>query len=93
MTIHTVDHPDSRTHRLARPSGHVYTRGSVERALTHHFGQGSATGWSSNGKGGYLVACSKVGVVELRTLREAALFVIAAAEKASRVRRGTSPDN
>ncbi len=69
--------------RLDRPSGYRYNRGSVERALTHHFDEGF-TGWSPNGKGGYLVSTG-IGIVELKTLREAALFVIAASEKQRRI--------
>ncbi len=65
--------------RLSRPSGYQYNRGSVERALTLHFTEGYK-GWTSNAKGGYLIHTG-IGIVELRTLREAALFVIAAAEK------------
>jgi hypothetical protein len=71
--------------RLSRPSGYQYDRGSVERALTHHFTAGHK-GWTSTEKGGYLVT-TDIGITELKTLREAALFVIAAAEKGRRVER------
>lgn len=71
--------------RLSRPSGYQYNRGSVERALTYHFGEGDR-GWTSTEKGSYLVITG-IGIVELKTLREAALFAIAAAEKGRRLER------
>jgi hypothetical protein len=71
---------------LARPSGHRYNRASVERGLTVHFGEGGPQGWSRNGGAGYLVPTS-IGIVELKTLREAALFAIACAEKSRRLQR------
>lgn len=69
--------------RLSRPSGYQYNRESVERALTHHFTEGHK-GWTSNAKGGYLVTTG-IGIIELKTLRETALFAIAAAEKGRRL--------
>lgn len=68
--------------KLSRLSGHRYNRESVERALTLHFG-GT---WATNGKGGYTISAG-IGIVELKTLREAALFVVAAAEKERRIRQ------
>jgi hypothetical protein len=71
--------------RLSRPSGYQYNRDSVERALTHHFTAGHK-GWTSNAKGGYTIY-TEVGIIELRTLREAALVAIACAEKGRRLER------
>lgn len=74
---------------LARPSSHTYNRASVERGLTIHFGEGGPQGWSRNGGAGYLIPTS-IGIVELKTLREAALFAIACAEKVRRLSREAS---
>lgn len=63
-----------------------YSRSSVERALDHHFGTTPYTGWQADGKGGYSIS-SGIGIIRLRTLREAWLFVIASAEKARRLDR------
>lgn len=72
--------------RLERPSGYKYSRASVERALTHHFGATPYNSWQPNGKGGYTISTG-IGIFELKTLREAVLFVVAAAEKERRMLR------
>lgn len=66
---------------LCRPNSYRYTRESIERALTHHFGN---TGIWLRSKNGYILTTG-IGIVELKTLREAALFVIAMAEKERRM--------
>lgn len=55
-----------------------YNRESVERGLTAHFGQGGEQGWSRYEKG-YVIPTGK-GLVRLKSVREAALFCIAAKE-------------
>lgn len=69
---------------LHRLPAHKYNRGSVERGLTHHFGEGHF-GWMRDGKG-YSVHTG-IGILRLATLREAALVVIACAEKERRMER------
>lgn len=67
------------------PSGtsHRYTRESVERALTVHVGEGGARGWQRKGSG-YTVSTG-IGIITLRTVREAAIFVVACREKQLRL--------
>jgi hypothetical protein len=74
-----------KQHRLGRSGAmtYRYSRDSVERALTAHFG---SLHWRVDGHGGYTVDTA-IGPVTLRTLRETALFVIAAAEKGRRMDR------
>lgn len=52
-----------------------YTRDSVERALDLHFGRGR---WTHNRSGYTLITA--IGIVQMRTLKEAYLTVIGAAE-------------
>lgn len=74
----------------AGPPHYRYNRASIERALTIHFGAPGTSPhtWSVKDKS-YIVPTS-IGLVELRTLREAALFVIACAEKGRRIERAGS---
>lgn len=71
----------SRTYSIGPQSATKYTRESVERALTHHFGaQGvRQDSWLATMDGGYSIVTG-IGVIKLRTLRDAALFVIGMAE-------------
>lgn len=54
-----------------------YNRDSVERALTVHFGD---TGEWQRAGAGYTIGTA-IGIIRLRSLREAYLFVVACAEK------------
>lgn len=61
-----------------------YNRESVERGLTAHFGgEGTAQGWVRNEKG-YIVSTGR-GLVRLKSVREAALFCVAAKEAKQRM--------
>lgn len=60
-----------------------YNRDSVERALTLHFGPEhvgtfAGSGWLRTAHGGYVIGTRR-GIVELRTLREAAIMCHGAA--------------
>lgn len=61
--------------QVLRPGGHAYNRQSVERALIHRLGP-IGTGWRLDNSG--WIVQTPVGEVKLRTLREAALFVVGA---------------
>lgn len=64
---------------------HTYNRETVERALTIHLGpEGSASTWTRDGKGGYHVNTRRFAL-HLRTLREAAVYVVGMADKAARL--------
>lgn len=58
-----------------------YNRESVERALTLHLGPQGQSGksWLARMNGSYTVDTA-IGVINLKTLREAAIFVIGLAE-------------
>lgn len=58
-------------------SAYRYNRDSVERAFTVH-------GVNAQRKGAGYTVLTAIGVVHLRTLREAAIFVLAMAEKGRR---------
>lgn len=73
----------TRSYNLDSPSWMHYNRASIERALTHHFGEGGENGWSRNDMG-YCIPTS-IGLVKTETLRETALVVWIAAEKARRI--------
>lgn len=75
----------SPTQRLGPGHGHQYNRETVERALVLHLGpEGSAATWTRDGKGGYHVATRRFNI-HLRTLREAAVYVVGMADKAARL--------
>lgn len=77
-----------RTRTVRTASGFMadYNRDSVERALTHHVGEGGETGWTTDGKAGYKVFTGR-GIMHLRTLREAYVYVVAMADKENRMQR------
>lgn len=62
-----------------------FNRDSVERALTVHLGANGD--WLPDGKGGYTISTTH-GIIRLRTVREAAIFVYGCAEKRRRMERG-----
>lgn len=66
-----------------------YNRESVERALVVHFGDRGD--WQADGKGGYTISTA-IGIVRLRTLREAAIYVNACAETKRRIARLAEED-
>lgn len=66
----------NRSYALGPQTVTRYTRETVERALSIHYGN---TGkWLPDSKGGYTLNTRK-GIIRLRTLREAALWVWAVA--------------
>lgn len=69
-----------------------YSRDSVERALTLHFGQGGDFGWTPGLNGGYLIPTG-IGIVRLRSLREAWLFVVSHQEAKKRLERAGAGHN
>lgn len=75
-----------RTYSVGPQIATRYTRESVERGLTHHLGQGGQEGWIPDGRGGYKITTG-IGIIQLRTLRDAALFVIGMAEGKRRLER------
>lgn len=77
----------SRPRRSPIGHGHSYSQDSVERALTHHLGQGGSTGWTlDETKGHYLVPVG-TGLLRLTTLKEAFIFVVGLREKEVRQQR------
>lgn len=80
----------SRTYSIGPQSATKYTKESVERALTHHFGpQGvKQDSWLACMDGGYSIVTG-IGVIKLRSLRDAALFVIGMAEGQRRAAAAT----
>lgn len=61
-----------------------FNQDSVERALTIHLGANGD--WLPDGKGGYTISTAH-GIIRLRTVREAAIFVYGCAEKRRRMNR------